>query len=43
MMSALDFSLAKHKQIVIAGAPGADDTRALLRVVWQRYIPNRVL
>ncbi len=43
MMSALDFSLAKHRQIVIAGAPGAEDTRALLRVVWQRYIPNRVL
>ncbi len=43
MMSALDFSLAKHRQIVIAGAPGADDTRALLRLVWQRYIPNRVL
>ena len=43
MMSALDFSLAKHKQIVIAGVPGADDTRVLLRLVWQRYIPNRVL
>ncbi len=43
MMSALDFSLAKHRQIVIAGVPGADDTRVLLRLVWQRYIPNRVL
>ncbi len=43
MMSALDFSVAKHRQIVIAGAPSADDTRALLRLVWQRYIPNRVL
>jgi len=43
MMSALDFSLAKHRQIVIAGALGAADTRALLRLVWQRYIPNRVL
>src|SRR5262249_5812858 len=43
MMSALDFSLAKHRQIVIAGPPGANDTRALLRLVWQRYIPNRVL
>ena len=43
MMSALDFSLAKHRQIVIAGIPGADDTRVLLRLVWQRYIPNRVL
>jgi uncharacterized protein YyaL (SSP411 family) len=43
MMSALGFSLAKPRQIVIAGAPGADDTRALLRLVWQRYMPNRVL
>src|SRR5439155_18454382 len=43
MMSALGFSLAKPRQIVIAGPPGADDTRSLLRLVWQRYIPNRVL
>ncbi len=43
MMAALDFSLAKPRQIVIAGVPGAEDTRALLRLVWQRYIPNRVL
>ncbi len=43
LMSALDFSLAKPKQVVIAGLPGAEDTRALLRLVWQRYIPNRVL
>ena len=43
MMSAFDFSLAKSRQIVIAGVPGAEDTRALLRLVWQRYIPNRVL
>ena len=43
MMSALGFSLAKPRQIVIAGVPGAEDTRALLRLVWQRYLPNRVL
>jgi len=43
MMSALDFSVAKHMQIVIAGLPGAQDTRALLRLVWERYLPNRVL
>ena len=43
LMSAFDLSLAKPRQIVIAGAPGAEDTRALLRLVWQRYIPNRVL
>jgi uncharacterized protein YyaL (SSP411 family) len=43
MMSAFDFSLAKPRQIVIAGVPSAEDTRTLLRLVWQRYIPNRVL
>jgi hypothetical protein len=43
MMSALDFNLAKHRQIVVAGAPGAADTKRMLRLVWQRYIPNRVL
>ena len=43
MISALDFGLAKPRQIVIAGAPDGADTRALLRLVWQRYLPNRVL
>jgi uncharacterized protein YyaL (SSP411 family) len=43
MISTLGFSLVKPRQIVIAGAPGAEDTRALLRLVWQRYLPNRVL
>jgi uncharacterized protein len=43
MISALGFGLAKPRQIVIAGVPGAEDTRALLRLVWQRYLPNRVL
>lgn len=43
MALALDFSLARHKQIVIAGDPSADDTRTLLQLVWQRYIPNRIL
>jgi uncharacterized protein YyaL (SSP411 family) len=43
MAAALDFSVARHQQIVIAGALGADDTRTLLRLVWQRYIPNKIL
>jgi hypothetical protein len=40
---ALNFSLSKPKQIVIAGAPGAADTRALLRLVHDRFIPNKIL
>ncbi len=43
MASALDFRLSKHIQIVIAGAPGAQDTRNLLQLVWRRFIPNRIL
>ncbi len=43
MASAFDYSLAKHKQVVIVGRPGADDTRSLLGLVWQRYMPNHIL
>ena len=43
MLAAVDFALSKPRQIVIAGDRGAPDTRALLDVVNQRYIPNRVL
>jgi uncharacterized protein len=40
---ALDFSLSKPKQIIIAGNPQAADTRALLRLVHERFIPNKIL
>jgi uncharacterized protein YyaL (SSP411 family) len=40
---ALAFSLSKPKQIVIAGEPGASDTQAMLRVVHDRFIPNKIL
>jgi uncharacterized protein YyaL (SSP411 family) len=41
--AALDFSLSKPKQVVIAGEPGAADTKAMLRLVHERFIPNKVL
>ena len=40
---ALDFSLSKPKQVVIAGDPGAPDTREMLGVVRRRFIPAKVL
>jgi uncharacterized protein YyaL (SSP411 family) len=40
---ALTFSLSKPKQIIIAGEPGAADTRAMLRLVHTRFIPNKIL
>jgi uncharacterized protein YyaL (SSP411 family) len=43
LVAALDFALSKPKQIIIAGEPGAKDTRALLRLVHDRFIPNKVL
>jgi uncharacterized protein YyaL (SSP411 family) len=43
LAAALDFSLSKPKQIIIAGHPEASDTRALLRLVHERFIPNKIL
>ncbi|MFU8780283.1 MAG: thioredoxin domain-containing protein [Kiritimatiellia bacterium] len=43
MMSAVDFMLGKPRQILIAGAPADEDSQALLRVVHQHYLPNRIL
>ncbi len=43
MMVALDFSLTKPKQIVIAGQPDAADTRAMLRVIHEHFIPNKII
>jgi uncharacterized protein len=42
-LSALDFSLTKPKQIVIAGSREGDDTRNLLRFVHAHFIPNKIL
>ena len=39
----LDFYLSTPKEIAVV-APGRDETaRALLRVVWQTYLPNRII
>ncbi|MEO7167583.1 MAG: thioredoxin domain-containing protein [Spartobacteria bacterium] len=43
MLVALDFSLTKAKQIVIAGRPGATDTRELLDEVHRHYLPNTIV
>jgi uncharacterized protein YyaL (SSP411 family) len=43
MMVALDFSLSKPKQIIIAGNPDAADTRSMLRVVHEKFIPSKTL
>jgi len=43
MAAALGLSLAKPKQVVIAGAPGAADTRAMLRLVHERFLPDKIV
>jgi uncharacterized protein YyaL (SSP411 family) len=43
MISAVDFALSKPRQVVIAGDRTRQDTQALLNVVNQRYLPNKVL
>jgi uncharacterized protein YyaL (SSP411 family) len=43
MLCALDFYLAKPRQIVIAGRLNAPHTQALLRVVRECYLPNKVV
>lgn len=43
MLCALDASLNKPRQVVIAGKRDAADTKALLREVRQRYAPNQLV
>ena len=43
MLVAAGATLGVRHQIIIAGQPDADDTRALLREVRRRYLPHRVL
>jgi uncharacterized protein YyaL (SSP411 family) len=39
----VDSALATPRQIVIAGAPDAGDTQAMLRAVRERFLPHMVL
>jgi uncharacterized protein YyaL (SSP411 family) len=43
MLVALDYSLAKPRQIVIAGKIDNEETRALAREVRQIFLPNKVV
>ena len=39
----LDFAVGPAYEVVIAGQPDAEDTRALLRALNRAYVPNHVL
>ncbi len=43
LLCALDFHLSTPKEIAVVGEAGSDETRALLREVWARYLPNKIV
>src|SRR4029077_4974546 len=43
MLVALDYSLRKPRQIVIAGKPDAPESKALLREVHRHFLPKTIL
>ena len=42
-LSALDFAIGPSLEIVIAGDPDSKEAQAMLRIVRERFIPNKVL
>ncbi len=43
MAAALDFHLARTRQILIAGNLDSPDARALLHLIHERFLPNKIL
>ena len=43
MLCAVDASMSKGRQIVIAGTPGAEDTKALIREARSQFAPNQIV
>jgi uncharacterized protein len=43
LLGALDFYLSRPREVAIVGDPDSPDTRALVDVVYARYLPNKVV
>ncbi|HEX8749200.1 MAG TPA: thioredoxin domain-containing protein [Pyrinomonadaceae bacterium] len=43
LLCAMDFYLSSPKEIAVIGAADTTGTRALLREIWSRYLPNKVV
>jgi len=43
MLAACEFRLGEARQVIIAGENDADDTKALLRTIYSRFLPNRIM
>ncbi len=42
-LCALDFYLSSPKEIAVIGNPTQEETKSLLRQIWQEYLPNKVV
>jgi uncharacterized protein YyaL (SSP411 family) len=42
-MVALDFWVGPHREVVISGDPKGEDTRAMIRALMRRFVPNKVV
>jgi uncharacterized protein YyaL (SSP411 family) len=43
LLAALDFMIGPSLEIIIAGDPAFETTRAMIRAVRRRFLPNKVL
>ena len=43
LLSALDLSLSSPYEIAVIGSPDAEETRAMINVIFKRYLPNKVV
>jgi len=43
LLSALDLFLASPYEVAIIGAPDDEETRAMINIVFKRYLPNKVV
>ncbi len=43
MLAALDYSTARRRRILVVGEKRAEDTRAMVREVHHRYLPNKIV
>ncbi len=43
MLTALDFWLGPRREIVIAGKPESEDTKQMLRLIYDKFLPNTVI
>jgi hypothetical protein len=43
LLCALDFHLSSPREIAVIGESDSPETRALLREIWSRYLPNKIV